>query len=87
MAAAVRLFKLYRYPESPPGESSAAAYEAGLRRTVKLLTDAGKRVVYVKSNPLAIMYLTNTSLFSPQIQVLGWKLPVLEVGLLLHCSL
>jgi hypothetical protein len=39
------------YPESPPGETSAMAYEAGLRRTVKRLTEAGKTVVYVRSIP------------------------------------
>jgi peptidoglycan/LPS O-acetylase OafA/YrhL len=40
------------YPFSPSGETSATAYENGLRRTVKLLTDAGKQVIYVKSVPL-----------------------------------
>ena len=33
------------------GETGATAYEAGLRRTVKLLTKAGKKVVYLKSIP------------------------------------
>lgn len=38
-------------PPAPPAETSAMAYEAGLRRTVKLLTEAAKRVIYVKSIP------------------------------------
>jgi peptidoglycan/LPS O-acetylase OafA/YrhL len=42
---------LRSYPESAPDETSALAYEAGLRRTVKMMTDAGKAVVYVKSIP------------------------------------
>jgi hypothetical protein len=33
------------------GETGAMSYEAGLRRTVKLLTKAGKKVVYLKSIP------------------------------------
>jgi hypothetical protein len=38
------------YP-AVPGETGAMSYEAGLRRTVKLLTKAGKKVVYLKSIP------------------------------------
>jgi hypothetical protein len=48
---------LQSYPQPMPGETSASVYENGLRRTVKLLTDAGKKVVYVKSIP----FLSNVS--------------------------
>lgn len=34
-----------------PGETGAMAYEIGLRRTVKLLTSGGKKVIYLKSIP------------------------------------
>jgi hypothetical protein len=45
----------------PPvaGENSASAYEAGLRRTAKLLTDAGKTVFYVKSIPFVGGYIAS----------------------------
>ena len=42
---------LRSYPTSPSGETTAMAYKAGLRRTAMLLTDAGKKVIYVKSIP------------------------------------
>ena len=43
---------LRSYPRSPLGETSAQAYEAGLRRTAKLLSEAGKTVIYVKTIPI-----------------------------------
>lgn len=43
--------QLLRSVTPSPQETSAMAYEAGLRRTLKFLTDAGKRVIYVKSVP------------------------------------
>lgn len=42
---------LRSYPTPLPGETTAMAYEAGLRRTVKTLADAGKHVIVVKSIP------------------------------------
>lgn len=53
----VDLDNLRSYPVPVPGETSLTVYEAGVRRTLKLLTDAGKRVVYVKSNPFLYMLL------------------------------
>jgi SGNH domain (fused to AT3 domains) len=46
---------LRSYPEPVPFETTAMAYEAGLKRTVKRLTNAGKFVIVVKSIP----YLSN----------------------------
>lgn len=42
---------LRSYPSSAAGETSPSAYESGLRQTVKVLTDAGKKVIYVKTVP------------------------------------
>jgi len=42
---------LRSYPYSPPGETSSMAYESGLRRTVKMLAEANKKVIFVKSIP------------------------------------
>jgi peptidoglycan/LPS O-acetylase OafA/YrhL len=43
---------LRSYPNAVPGETTVMAYEAGLRRTVKTLIDAGKQVIVVKSIPV-----------------------------------
>lgn len=42
--------KFFSYP-SVPNETSKMAYYAGLRRTAKVLTDSGKKIIYIKSIP------------------------------------
>jgi peptidoglycan/LPS O-acetylase OafA/YrhL len=69
------------YPISPPGETSAMAYEAALRRTVKLMTGAGKRVVYVRSNPFLneiplVEVCSSAALPVPRKRPSGCTLPV-----------
>jgi peptidoglycan/LPS O-acetylase OafA/YrhL len=42
--------RFFSYPATP-NETSKMAYYAGLRRTAKVLTDAGKKIIYIKSIP------------------------------------
>jgi peptidoglycan/LPS O-acetylase OafA/YrhL len=80
-ASYTELDYLRSYPISPPGETAAIAYEAALRRTVKLLTNAGKRVVYVKANPFLneiplVEVCSSTALPVPRRRPIGCILPV-----------
>jgi hypothetical protein len=57
------------------------AYEAALRRTVKLMTGAGKRVIYVRSNPFLneiplVEVCSSAALPVPRKRPSGCTLPV-----------
>lgn len=75
--------KLHTYP-LVPGETAATAYYSALRRTVNRLTDAGKKVVYIKSIPFlggvsSVMSCSSAVLPIPRVQPTECLTPVADV--------
>jgi peptidoglycan/LPS O-acetylase OafA/YrhL len=72
-------------PVSIPGETSAMAYESGLRRTIERLTGAGKKVIYVKSVPFlgnvgaSVLTCSSKPLLIPRTRADGCVTPLTQV--------